>query len=271
MLKKLLATSALVVIGAVLIQTANAAEDVKTRQIVVEPAGSNAPDAAGLPSAGKTENLIVKAGDGTATPTQTADAGGAAAAAAANSAAIGNKTPVDQLLVTPPSGGATPPTVVANPAGTATATPVTPVAGATPVAPAAPVAPATPAAGTPAAPAVASAPAVTVPAGAPAPAAVAVKSADDLEKLLTSHGYGVDVSKHDAGGNEVFYVTIPGDTQNAYLLTVDEYGKVTETKHISSYAYGHSYSAPSYSAPSYGSAYGSGDNCDYGTGYSAGY
>src|SRR6516164_9282064 len=52
MLRKLLATSALVVIGAVLIQTANAAEDLKTRQIVVEPAGSHAPDAAALPSAG---------------------------------------------------------------------------------------------------------------------------------------------------------------------------------------------------------------------------
>ena len=267
MLRKLLATSALVVIGAVLIQTANAAEDLKTRQIVVEPAGSHAPDAAGLPAAGKIENLIVQPGSGTATPTQTADAGGAAAAAA-NSAAIGNKTPVDQLLVTPPSGGATPPTVVADPAGTATATPGTPPAGATPVTPAVPVAPAAtpavPATATPAAPAVAAGPAG--PAATPAPAAAAVKSADDLEKLLTGHGYGVEVSKHDADGNEIFYVTIPGDTQNAYLLTVDEYGKVKETKHVSSYGYGHSYSAPSY-----GSAYGSDDNCDYGTGYSTGY
>src|SRR5579872_4441855 len=123
MLKKLLATSALVVIGAVLIQSANAADDLKTRQIVVEPAGAHAPDAAGLPTAGaaKTENLIVKTGDGIATPAP-ATAGPGAVAAAANSAAIGNKTPVDQLLVTPPSGAATPPpAVVANPSGTATA------------------------------------------------------------------------------------------------------------------------------------------------------
>jgi hypothetical protein len=279
MLKKLLATSALIAIGTVLIQSAYAADDLKTREIVVEQAGAHAPDAAGLPAvgAGKTENLIAKTGDGIPTPAQTADSG--AVAAAANSAALGNKTPVNQLLVAPPSGAATPPAVIASPSGAATADAGTPAAGAANAAPpagaAAPASPAlaAPAAAPAAAVAAAAAPtavaapvapaAVAAPAATAAPAAVAVKSADDLEKLLTARGYGVEVSQHDANGNEIFYVTIPGNTQDAYLLTVDEYGKVNKTKHISSYASGHSYGY----APTYSQAYDSNDNCDYGPGY----
>jgi hypothetical protein len=64
-----------------------------------------------------------------------------------------------------------------------------------------------------------------------------------------------------------FYVTIPNDAQDAYLLSVDEYGKVKETKHVSAYTYGHSYGH----APGYSQADGSDDNCDYGTGYTTGY
>jgi hypothetical protein len=267
MLKKLLATSALLAIGAVLVQSAYA-DDLKTREIVVEQAGAHAPDAAGLPTGGvgKTENLVVKTGDGIPTPTQTADAG--AVAAAANSAALGNKTPLNQLLVAPPSGAATPPAVVASPSGAATADAGTPGA-ANAGAPAGAVAPASPAVAAPAAApaaavvAAAAPAAVAAPAATAAPAAVAVKSADDLEKLLTARGYGVEVSQHDASGNEIFYVTIPGNTQDAYLLTVDEYGKVNMTKHISSYATGHSYGY----APTYSRAYDSNDNCDYGAGY----
>jgi hypothetical protein len=249
MLRKLLATSALVVIGAVLIQSANAADDLKSREIVIEPAGSHAPDAAGLPTSGvKTENLVGKAGDGAPGAGPAANAG--AVAAAANSAAIGNKTPVEQLLVTPPSGAATPPAgVIANPSGTAVADSGAPAAGA---APASPVAAA----------AVPTAPAAAVPAAAPI---TAVKSAGDLEKLLTGHGYGVEVSQQNADGNEMFYVTIPGDAQQAYLLTVDSYGKVKETQRISGYGHHND------DAPSYGQAYGGNDNCNYGTGYNAGY
>ena len=110
--------------------------------------------------------------------------------------------------------------------------------------------------------------------GAWAPAVAGVNSPDDLYKLLTGRGYGVEISKHDAYGDVIFYVTIPGHPEDAYLLTVDgEYGKVKYTKHIAAYGYGHSYSddhSATY-APRYSPAYGSDDNCDYGTGYNAGY
>jgi hypothetical protein len=299
MLNKLLATSALVVIGAVFIQSANAADEGKLRQLVVEPAGAHAPDAAGLPTgdAGKTVNFVLKTGQGIPTPTQTADAG--AAAAAANSAALDGKPPVNQLIVTPPGGIATPvPSGIANPPGTPSADAGAPLAGAAgagalpgaagaaapaaadpapppaiqgiPAASGAPANAGQPAAGaaaTPAAPAIAAAPAA--PAASPAPAVAAVSSPDDLYKLLTGRGYGVEISKHDAYGDVIFYVTIPGYPQDAYLLTVGQYGKVKETKHIAAYGYGHSYSYDH--SAKYAPAYGSDDNCDYGTGYNAGY
>ena len=47
-----------------------------------------------------------------------------------------------------------------------------------------------------------------------------MNSPDDLYKLLTGRGYSVDISKHDAYGDVIFYVTIPGYPQDAYLLTV---------------------------------------------------
>src|SRR5258707_1268194 len=106
MLKQLLATSALVVIGAVFIQSASAADLSKLREIVVEQAGAHAPEAAAppAPSAGKVGPSALKPGWGI--PPQVAEAGGAAAAA--NSAALGGKPPVNQLVVTPPSGISTP-------------------------------------------------------------------------------------------------------------------------------------------------------------------
>jgi hypothetical protein len=282
MLKQLLATSALVVVGAFFIQSASAADTSKLREIVVEPAGVHAPDAAGLPSigAGKLPALVATTGQGIPTPTQTADAG--AAAAAANSAALGGKAPVNQLLVSPPGGGiSTPlPGVIANPTGGASADAGTPAAGAGAGAPVTadpgpqPAIQGAPAdAGQPAAaqpPAVVAAPAAPV--ASPAPA-IAVNSPDDLYKLLTGRGYSVDISKHDAYGDVIFYVTIPGYPQDAYLLTVGEYGKVKETKRVAAYSYGHSYSydRPATYAPRYSPAYGSDDNCDYGTGYNAGY
>jgi len=302
MLNKLLATSALVVIGAVFIQSASAADDIKLRQLVVEPAGAHAPDAAGLPTAdaGKAVNFILKTGQGIPTPTRTADAG--AAAAAANGAALNGKPPVNQLIVNPPGGIATPPpAVVPNPVGTPSADAGAPLAGVAgagglagvagaglPVAadpapqpaiqgaPAASGAPADAgqpaAAATPAAPAIAAAP--SAPAASPAPAVAGVNSPDDLYKLLTGRGYGVEISKRDAYGDVIFYVTIPGHPEDAYLLTVDgEYGRVKERKHIAAYDYGHSYSydRPATYAPHYSPAYGGDDNCDYGTGYNAGY
>ena len=55
-----------------------------------------------------------------------------------------------------------------------------------------------------------------------------MNSPDDLyHKLLTGRGYSVDISKHDAYGDVIFYVTIPGYPQDALPpLTVGEYGKV---------------------------------------------
>jgi hypothetical protein len=305
MLKQLLATSALVIVGAVFIQSANAADDSKLRQLIVEPAGSHAPDAAGLPAtnAGKVEPSLVKTDGGIATPApvQTADSG-AAAAIAANGAALASK-PVNELVVSPSGGVPTPPAgAPAIPAGTPTADAGVPAAGAAgagapvtadPGAPpatlgipaasgAAPAdagqpassdaAPAAPAIAAPAAPA---APAVAVPAAPaanPAPA-LAVNNPDDLYKVLTGRGYGVTISQPDAHGDVIFYVTIPNQ-KDAYLLTVSPYGKVNYTQHIAAYAYGHSYTydQPTY-APrySYSPAYGSDDNCDYGTGSNAGY
>ena len=71
MLKQILATSALIVIGAVSIQSAGAVEASKLRQLVVEPAGTPAA------AATKTEvtPFVVKPSEGIPTPTQTADIG----------------------------------------------------------------------------------------------------------------------------------------------------------------------------------------------------
>src|SRR5947209_17421795 len=101
MLKKLLATSALIAVGAAFVQSASAADDSKLRQLVVEPAGTHAPDAAGLPTAdaGKAKQFILKQGGGIPTPTQTADA---------NPDAGASKDKAKEFVIAPPGGIATP-------------------------------------------------------------------------------------------------------------------------------------------------------------------
>ena len=88
----------------------------------------------------------------------------------------------------------------------------------------------------------------------------AIAHPKDLYTLLTSRGYGVDILKRDAHGNMVFYVTIPGNPQEADLLVVDStYTKVIQRKHIA--AYGHERPAP------YTTASAAGDNCERTAGY----
>ena len=282
MLKKLLATSALIAVGAAFVQSASAADDSKLRQLVVEPAGTHAPDAAGLPTAdarkGKVVPFVLKQGGGIPTPTQTADANPNAGAS--------KDSPTKQFIIAPPGG-------IATPAGGSTADAGAPAAdaGAPPAIGPQPADPATPAAPA-AAPTDSGAPATgdagkgaasvapidqaapAAPTGAPAVAAV--KNPKDLFNLLTDKGFGVEIVKKDGNGDLLYHVTIPGNAKDGYLLTVDgEYGKVKERKYISSYDYSHSFSyhAPATYAPSYGAspAYGSDDNCDYGSDYNAGY
>ena len=102
-----------------------------------------------------------------------------------------------------------------------------------------------------------------VPEASPA-AKPAIQSPQDLYSVLLTHGYGVEILKHDAHGNLVFYVTSPGNPKEADLLLVDaEYGKVKERKHILAYGY----ERPQAYAPRYASAYASEDNCDQSAAY----
>lgn len=110
-----------------------------------------------------------------------------------------------------------------------------------------PVAPAIePEAEAPEAPAVAeeAAPEAVTP---PKAAETTVATPDDLYALLTGKGYKVDVLKRDGYGRLVFQVT-PADGEYAYLLLVDEYGKVLTKRAVSIAT---SYDAPSYDKPDY--------------------
>ena len=75
--------------------------------------------------------------------------------------------------------------------------------------------------------------------------------------------------KRTADGNVLFSVTVPGHPGEAYLLLVDEYGKVIERRHVAT-AYGYSKAhadAPTYEpryAPTYAAT---DDNCDRNAGY----
>src|SRR5438874_2342669 len=102
MLKKLLATSALIAVGAAFVQSASAADDSKLRQIVIQPAGAHAPDAAGLPDT-KITPFVLKQGGGIATPTQTADAN-------PDAGAVKDKGASNKLIVAPSGGISTPAT-----------------------------------------------------------------------------------------------------------------------------------------------------------------
>lgn len=285
MLKKLLATSALIAVGAAFVQSASAADDSKLRQLVVEPAGTHAPDAAGLPTpnAGEAKQFVLKQGGGIPTPTQTADANPDAGAS--------KDKPAKEFVIAPPGGISTPaagPTADAGApanagapvgvaAGAAGAPPAIAQPPADPAPAAAPPPDAAPATGDAGNGAASGAPVEATPAApAPAPAVAAVKNPKDLFNLLTDKGFGVEIVKEDGNGDLLYHVTIPGNAKDGYLLTVDgEYGRVLERKYISSYDYSQSFSyhAPTTYAPSYSysPAYGSDDNCDYASGYNTGY
>src|ERR1700716_2020341 len=82
MLKQILATSALIALTAVMIQSANAAGSGKFRQLVVEPSGSPAADPL-IKKQKKIQTLVVQQGQGIQTP------GGSGGAS--NGGAGGNK------------------------------------------------------------------------------------------------------------------------------------------------------------------------------------
>jgi len=281
MLKQIVATSALMAILAVSAETASAADTTKFRQLVIEPAG--APAAVANVDAKKRQRLLLLPSEGA--PTATADAGNGEAAHFVVTPSKGLLTPTDggnkakakqvfptfakasDGIATPvkftdagadqTAGGKAFPLIASAPQGLTTPADVTAdaddsiVEGAAAVATKAAI-PAEPVA------TVADEQAAPITA-APAPVA-AIAHPKDLYTLLTSRGYGVDILKRDAHGNMVFYVTIPGNPQEADLLVVDStYTKVIQRKHIA--AYGHERPAP------YTTASAAGDNCDRTSGY----
>jgi len=329
MLKPILATSALIAIAAVIAQPSSAADRGKFRQLVVEAPGS--PTDAVAQKKKKFPALVVEAGKGIQTPTDTADArnrksdgnkgakfivapGGGIPTPGDTSDAGNGKAgdKVAQFVVAPGGGIPTPadtggkgkpkkvsPTFAKAPVGIATPVEVADI-GADPA----------PTGGRKTFPLIAGAPAglptpTADPAGAAGAATIdsdalsavdkelaaaiarasgeagrvgdeekaapviaslppAIGNPNDLYKLLTGHGYGVEVLKHDAQGNLVFYVTKPGNAKEADLLLVDAtYGKVIERKHIAAYGYERpAPHAPRYSADSSGD-----DNCEPTAGY----
>jgi hypothetical protein len=325
MLKQILATTAVLAIVAVSVQSANAANG-QFRQIVVEPAGGSADDLLLKKNKKVNQLFILKTGQGIPTPPVGAVAGKTGGKPVANFiVAPGNGIPsgnggigkpagssVAQFVVAPgagiPSGGAGPangksvqpfllkvsgggiPTkvasadpgnlgqgaafpVIANPSelttpagtdggasGSAGATPAAvPAAGPQPVDVSGPAVNGGDNGG---------APASEAPAGAaPANPAPVIQTPANLYSVLIAHGYGVEILQSDASGNLVFYVTTPGNPEEADLLLVDaEYGKVLERKHIAAYAYGYDHAATY--APRYAPAYASNDdNCDHDAGY----
>jgi hypothetical protein len=322
MLKQILATSALIAIAAVSVQSASAADTTKFRQIVVQPVAIASADADLLKKKKLQPLLRVQPGHGIPTPGVIANAGngnsqagkiaefavapgqGIPTPAAGDAGGKGkpqNNLPAIAALpgggiptpITVADGGADPgapagskafPSIVAAPSGIATPASDPGAGAATPSADAAaspagvPPAIASPAAdaGAPAASAGGGQPgqpgadsgaaAAFVPPAAPiAPtAASAVQSPSDLYSLLTGRGYGVEILKRDQYGNLVFYVTVPGQSQEADLLLVDgTYGKVLDRKHIAAYGYDH----PASYAPSYAAAYAGDANCNHAASY----
>ena len=243
MLKQILATSALIVIGVVSIQSAGAVEASKLRQLVVEPAGTPAA------AATKTEvtPFVVKPSGGIPTPTQTADLG----------ADAGKPTgPKVFPLVAEQAQGIPSATDTADAGAPAAADPIDQAQPASETDKAAAIASDQPAA-------------AATPAAGPARIATGIQSQKGLYLLLKGRGYGVEIVKRTADGSVLFSVTVPGHPGEAYLLLVDQYGKVIERRHIAS-PYGYSKAdghAPTYE-PRYAATYAvTDDNCDYNAGY----
>ena len=242
MLKHILATSALIVIGAVSIQSAGAVEAGKFRQLVVEPAGTPA-------AATKTEvtQFVAKPSAGIPTPVQTADIG----------AEVGKPAGTKVLpLIAEPAQGIPAATETADAGAPAVAEPQPPRIDqgqlASETDKAAAIASDQPAA-------------AAAPAAVPARIASGIQSQKGLYLLLTGHGYGVEIVRRTANGNVLFSVTVPGHPGEAYLLLVDEYGKVIERRHV---AIASGYGKAHVDAPTYEQSYAAtDDNCDDNAGY----
>jgi len=323
MLKQILATSALIAITAVSIQSANAATG-KFRQLVVEPAGTPADlllknkktdlfilkTGQGIPTppsgvgsgktGGKVANFIVAPGNGIPTPTGNAGTGNpggkqaelivAPGGGIRTGAGAGNGNagqPLQPLLLKTSGGIPTPikvadgggnlvltggskafPLIVNPPSGIAASASDTGApaadAGQLPAAlPPADPGPQVPAvdSGQPNTGAADTGVAAVAPAAPPSPV-LAVANPNDLYTLLTGRGYEVQILTRDQSGNLVFYVTIPGQPNDADLLLVDGYDKVLERKHIAGYGYDH----PVIYAPTYAASYAS-EDCDHAAGY----
>ena len=285
MLKQILTTSALIIIGVASIQSAAAADASKFRQLIVEPSGKAV---GALPT--KKLHLIVAPQPGIPAPSSdpvvTAD--------------NGNNQPGKriQLIVAPPQGvpapSEAPIITVDNRNDQPTKTEVQPlifVPEGTPSADAGAQAPADPVdsadATPPQDPAPIDQPADTASGAADQDATATDSVADDatpadsepapagvhnprgLYTLLTDRGYDVEIVKRHDDGNLVFLVTEAGHDQDGLLLLVDgHYGKVLVRKSIALADYGYARHEPRYPAVSYRTDSYNSDNCDYGdTGY----
>jgi hypothetical protein len=262
--KTVLKTSLLAVAAAFVTMTAapiaSHAQDLGTRQIVVDPTGAGAGggDGSGGGTGGGDRNgtggglkkqpeIIAPAG---AAPAGAASAdaapaaavpGAAAADAAAAASGAATATPTDKTKVDAPVAavGANPAAgkpgsldaIVGQPAGGATATLDAITSG-------------QPGAGAPAdAKPAGAAPAVAAvnPAGPP------IKSADGLIGALQTGGFKVDVDHRDQNGDYYLVVTNPKDHSFGYLLTVDDKsGKVLVKEKIDPADYGYYGASPDY-------------------------
>jgi hypothetical protein len=261
------------------------AQDLGTRQIVVDPAGAGAGDGSGGGTGGGGQNgtggglkkkpeIIAPAG-GAPVGAASADAapaaaapGAAAADAAAGASGAAIATPTDKTKVDSPVAavGANPAAgkpasldaIVGQPAGGSTAT-LDAITSGQPAAGAA----------VDAKPAGA-APAVAAPAGAP------IQSVDGLIGALQTGGFTVDVDHRDQNGDYYVVVTTPKDHSFGYLLTVDNSGKILVKEKIDPADYGYYGASPDYGkAKDYGqptdqTGDGSTDDNSYGGGNSYG-
>jgi hypothetical protein len=244
MLKQILATTAVVALAAMSVQSASAA----ARQIPGAPANDLLITKNGKPFIPNNKAIAQPPG----IPTPPSEGGGKPA---------GNPPE----LVVPPGGGI--PAGVSGPVGGSASGAVVAGSSAAPAAagPALPppvnVGPAASSGdngGAAASPATADA--------APAKSAPAVQTPMNLYSVLLAHGYGVVILNSDAYGDLVFYVTTPGYAGEADLLLVDpQYGRVLERKHIAAYTYDYD-QTPDYPAR-YAPIYAGNDNCDHYAGY----
>jgi len=269
MLKTSLLAAAAAFVTVAAMPVASYAQDLGTRQIVVDPSGGGGNGGgAGNGSGGGTGGGGQNGSGGglkkpaiiapvAAVPTG-ADAGAAPAGAGAASATGG--APVAAINANPAGGQPDAlDAIVGAPAGGNTAT-LDAVAPGQPAAPAvAPAGPAAPDGANPPAAAAAGppAPAGANPAGAaaavalaPAAAAASIKSVDGLIGALQTGGFKVDLDHRAQNGDYYLLVTSPKDQSFGYLLTVDaNTGKVLVKEKVDPADYGYDAATPDYGKP----------------------